>query len=76
VLRITSFVSLLLPLLALSRYKKRESKELDKSEFEIPRTVNRLLEMVLDFERLFIQAGVNFPAGGSLLAIAVKQKQS
>lgn len=75
VVRMTSFVSFLLPLLALSRFKKRNATELDKSEFEIPRTLDRILEIILDVEQWFIRAGFNFPAGGSLLMIATKRQR-
>lgn len=72
VLRITSFVSLLLPLLVLSRFKQRfDSKEFDpSSEFNISSLVNNTLERMLDGERTMIRAGVSFPAGGSLLLVA------
>ncbi|HEY8188721.1 MAG TPA: class I SAM-dependent methyltransferase [Pyrinomonadaceae bacterium] len=72
VLRITSFVSLLLPLLVLSRYKQRfNGKEFDPSaEFDISSLVNTTLEKILDGERNMIRAGLSFPAGGSLLLVA------
>lgn len=66
VVRMTSFVSLLFPLLALSRLKKREQGVLDKSEFEIPVLLNRALELILGFERCLLKAGINLPMGGSL----------
>jgi SAM-dependent methyltransferase len=69
VLRMTSFVSLLLPLLALSRLKQRFSREpFDPSaEFNISSSVNTALEKILDAERTLIRAGLSLPAGGSLL---------
>lgn len=72
IVRITSFVSLLLPLLVLSRFKQQfESKEFDPtSEFQINPLLDRTLEKILDGERLLINAGVSFPAGGSLLLVA------
>ncbi len=72
VLRITSFVSLLLPLLVLSRYKQRfNGKEFDPSaEFDISSLMNTTLERILDGERSMIRAGLSFPAGGSLLLVA------
>jgi SAM-dependent methyltransferase len=72
ILRVTSFVSLLLPLLVISRYRERLSrKEFDpSSEFNISSTVNTMLEKTLDGERALIAAGLSFPAGGSLLLIA------
>ena len=71
VLRITSFVSFVLPLLVASRYKQRLSRqEFDPTaEFNINSSVNTALEKMLDAERKLIQAGVSFPAGGSLLLV-------
>jgi SAM-dependent methyltransferase len=72
IVRLTSFVSLLLPLLALSRFKQRfDRKEFDPtSEFNISTFMNTTLERILDAERSLIRAGVSFPAGGSLLLVA------
>ena len=71
VLRITSFVSFLLPLLAISRLKQRFSSEpFDPSaEFNIKASVNTALEKILDAERTLIRAGLSLPAGGSLLLV-------
>ncbi len=70
--RITSFVSLLLPLMLLSR--RRQNKGLDaydpRLEFDLNRTLNRALEQVLSFERTIIRGGGSLPAGGSLLVVA------
>jgi SAM-dependent methyltransferase len=72
VLRITSFVSLLLPLLAVSRLKQRFSRDPfdPSSEFNINSSVNAVLEKILDAERTLIRAGLSLPAGGSLLLVA------
>lgn len=72
VLRITSFVSLLMPLLVLSRFKQRLSrKPFDpSSEFQISAPVNAALEKTLDAERLMIRTGLSLPTGGSLLLVA------
>jgi SAM-dependent methyltransferase len=71
VLRITSFVSFLLPLLVVSRLKQRFSRqEFDPtSEFSLNSSVNTALEKILDAERSLIRAGLSFPAGGSLLLV-------
>lgn len=70
--RVTSFVSLLLPLLIVSRYRQR-NKEVDPAaEFNINPLLNTGLEKILDVERTAIRAGVSFPAGGSLLLVARK----
>ena len=72
VVRVTSFVSLLLPLLVLSRFKQRfQSKEFDPtSEFRINSLMNTGFERILDLERSLIRAGLSFPVGGSLLLVA------
>ncbi len=73
VLRITSFVSLLLPLLIISRFKQRLcGEELDTSEVRAGYLVNATLERVLDVERSTIRAGLSLPVGGSLLLVARK----
>jgi len=74
VLRITSFISLLLPLMIISRLKKRvlKSKFDPTSELRISGTVNNVLKKILDLERSMIRLGFSFPAGGSLLLIARK----
>ncbi|MBI2508539.1 MAG: class I SAM-dependent methyltransferase [Betaproteobacteria bacterium] len=72
VIKMTSFVSLLLPLMAASRLKQRRIHEdYDPlAELKIAPWLNRALEKVLDFERALIRAGIDFPAGGSLLLVA------
>lgn len=73
VLRATSFVSVLLPLMFLSR-ALRKNKDFDAlDEMRIPSFLNRFFLFMLYLERLCIQAGINFPAGGSLLVMARKQ---
>jgi SAM-dependent methyltransferase len=71
VLRITSFVSLLLPLLIISRFKMRlGGDKLDTSEVRAGPLVNATLERILDVERTTIRAGLSLPMGGSLLIVA------
>ena len=72
----TSFVSLLLPLMFMSRLSKRKLVENYDStqEFRISPLANRALESVLDLERMMIRGGISFPAGGSRLLIARKPK--
>jgi ubiquinone/menaquinone biosynthesis C-methylase UbiE len=74
ILRITSFISLLLPLMIISRLKKRDlNSEFDPtSELKINGSINTVLEKILDLERSLIRKGISFPAGGSLLLIARK----
>lgn len=72
VVRMTSFVSLLLPLMMLSRLARRKpAADYDPlAELRISSLANAVLERVLDAERLLIRAGLDLPAGGSLLAVA------
>jgi SAM-dependent methyltransferase len=74
VVRITSFVSFLLPLLAVSRLRgARDSATYEfEREFELARPLDRALELVLAAERGLIARGISFPAGGSLLVVAKK----
>lgn len=70
----TSFVSLLLPLLAFSRLTKGPvSKDRDPAyELRLPRPVNKALYAMLRVERHLIGLGVRFPAGGTRLIAARK----
>jgi len=74
VVRVTSFVSLLLPLLMLSRLRRRVPDEVYDPllEFKIGKLTNWALEKTLGLERALIRMGLSFPAGGSLLLIARK----
>ena len=71
VLRWTSFVSLLLPVLAISRMRIRRQESFDPlSEYRNPAFVDSALGWVLGAERILIRAGLRLPAGGSLLVVA------
>jgi SAM-dependent methyltransferase len=73
ILKMTSFMSLTLPLLATARLKQRRVKVKDfnpLSEFRVPKAVNSVLEAVLSLERMAIQCGLRWPAGSSLLIVA------
>jgi len=74
VVRTTSFVSLILPLMILSRLSQPKNKtNFDPfAEFKINKSLNFILEKILNFERLLIKYNINFPMGGSLLMIAKK----
>lgn len=74
IVRSTSFVSLLLPALLLSRREGAGDKAFDPlAEFRIPNVLNRALGAVLAIERLLVQMGINFPMGGSRLVVARKR---
>jgi SAM-dependent methyltransferase len=71
ILRMTSFVSLLLPPMIISRRKQSSGHEFDPwAEFKISGFTNWFLKRVMDVERAMIRLGVSFPAGGSLLVVA------
>jgi SAM-dependent methyltransferase len=73
-IRVTSFVALLLPLLAAWRLRgARASSTYEfEREFSLPRIVDRSLERILVAELALIARGVSLPAGGSLLVVAKK----
>jgi SAM-dependent methyltransferase len=74
VTQISSFVSLLLPVLAVARLRNRRvADEFDPlDELRMGRAANAILDRVMDLERVLIQLGVSFPAGGSLLVVGTK----
>lgn len=74
VIKTTSFVSLLLPLMMVSRlrHKKASGKQVASTEFGLGSISNTVLEKVLDVERGLIRLGVSLPMGGSLLVVALK----
>jgi len=68
--RITSFNSLLFPLMVWSRMRQKRDQNLQRwRELEISAPLNKTLESILKLERLLIEKGVSFPVGGSLLLI-------
>jgi len=69
---INSFVSLLLPLMIISRAMNRSDASID-SEWTISPTLNRILLAIMSLEFAMMRIGVNFPAGGSLLVVAQKR---
>jgi SAM-dependent methyltransferase len=72
IVRMTSFVTLLLPLMFVSRLAQRApAPGYDPlAELRIARPLNWALERALDLERLLIRSGMSLPAGGSLLLVA------
>lgn len=72
---VTSFVSLLLPLMIVSRIRTHVTRHDHSSgipEFDIPGSLNRFFTAVMSMERSMIKAGVSFPFGGSLFAVVRK----
>jgi SAM-dependent methyltransferase len=73
ILRRTSFVSLLLPVVALSRWRGRRRGGCDPAEeFGLPRVVDNLFGETMTVERQLIRFGLSLPVGSSLLLVAVK----
>ncbi len=72
VVYVSSFVSLLLPLMWLSRRRANKDCDALNSEFQISSRLNFLFEKVMDFELVLMRLGIRFPFGGSLLLLAKK----
>jgi SAM-dependent methyltransferase len=71
IVRSTSFVTLPLPAMLLSRLSRRDIGTFDPAaELTVPAPVDRALEAVLALERSAIGAGLSFPVGGSRLVVA------
>ncbi len=70
VIRTTSFVCALLPLVWLSRARQNRRGFDAGGEFRMSRVVNAMLERILDVERMLIRAGASLPVGASLLLVA------
>jgi SAM-dependent methyltransferase len=72
IVRMTSFVAVLLPFMYLSRRAQRApGPGYDPlAELRIAPWLNRVLEGTLGAEQALIRAGMSFPAGGSLLVVA------
>jgi SAM-dependent methyltransferase len=71
VMRHTSFVSLLLPAVAVSRLRDRGKVAYDPwTEYRLPLAVERLFGTIMSAERRLIGLGLRFPAGSSLLVAA------
>ncbi len=68
--RNTSFVSSLLPLMLLSRWRQRDREIRPEDELRLPRLLDRLLEQALGVERWAIGLGLSLPWGGSRFVLA------
>jgi SAM-dependent methyltransferase len=69
-----SFVSLLLPVMLISRWQQKSAQAQDQMDagFKIGKLANMLLGMVMKIERGLMACGISFPVGGSLLLLARK----
>lgn len=77
ILRTTSFVTLLLPAMLLSRLAvKYSGKSGGSDDLRLNPIINRLFEVILYFEQLFIRGGVRWPIGGSRLVVALKDAET
>ena len=74
----TSFVTLLLPAMLASRWlhRRKHATSDPLAELRLPVLLDRPLAGIMHLERLWIQLGVRFPVGGSLLLIARKDTQT
>ncbi|AOB33093.1 methyltransferase [Bordetella sp. H567] len=73
IVRSTSFVSLLLPVMYASRKKPTTAAHENfdpAAELKLSAPLNSTLEWILKIELLGIQAGLNYPVGGSRLVVA------
>ncbi|MBI5116012.1 methyltransferase domain-containing protein [Candidatus Poribacteria bacterium] len=72
VIRVTSFVSLLLPVMILVRIKESRNPQVydPLEELRISGFLNTLLTTIMTLERFLIKGGLSFPAGGSLFVVA------
>jgi SAM-dependent methyltransferase len=72
VVRMTSFVTVLLPLMLASRLAQRvPRRDYDPlAELRIAPWLNWSLEQALAIERQIVRSGISLPAGGSLLVVA------
>ena len=76
IIRSTSFISVLLPAMYLSRLLQRNKTEMkmnDVAGLHINPILNKIFEWFLGFELLFIRFGVSLPVGGSRLLVARKR---
>lgn len=76
IIRVTSFVSILLPMLFASRLLGRIRPGTGKGEAELvlPFWLDRPLGWIMRLELALIWAGVSFPVGGSLLVVARRKE--
>jgi SAM-dependent methyltransferase len=79
IIRSTSFVTMLLPAMYLSRLFNRGNTEKDTGDvaghvagLRVNPVLNAVLELLMAAEALLIRAGVSLPAGGSRLLVARK----
>ena len=74
ILKVTSFVTLLLPLMMLSRMRKTDPAHPTDPfrEFQIPRWLDQILYAAMSLDVALVKLGITLPVGGSLLLVARK----
>jgi SAM-dependent methyltransferase len=75
ILESMSFNSLLLPLMMLSRIRKKRGPRVNVDvleELRLPRTLNLGLSVILQIEYFMLRYGIRFPFGGSRIVVARK----
>jgi SAM-dependent methyltransferase len=73
IIRSSSFVTCLLPLMLLQRLTQGRKESYDaKAEFSMPGWLDRALEIPLEIDRLLLRVGISLPVGGSRLVLARK----
>lgn len=71
----TSFVTLLLPAMLLSRWAARHSGQVGGSEeLALNATLNRVLEAIMWVELIVIKMGMTLPIGGSRLVVLQREE--
>jgi SAM-dependent methyltransferase len=70
VLRCTSFFSSTMPLMVVSRLRRRGDAFDAAAELRIPRALNAVAAALLQPEWLLVRAGVSLPIGSSLVVVA------
>jgi hypothetical protein len=78
VLWTSSFVTLLLPLMLLSRAQSgigggKHDRENVLKELKLPGRLNAFFELVGNLELAMLRYGISLPAGGSLLCVGRKE---
>jgi trans-aconitate methyltransferase len=71
----SSFVSLLTPLMYISRQRSKTLETDPMSELKLPKLLNSSLEIIMMVELFLMKLGIKFPVGGSLFVVASKAKK-
>lgn len=71
----SSFVSLLVPIMFISRQRSKKLEADPMSELKVSSLLNFILEKIMILELTLMKTGIKFPVGGSLLVVASKAEQ-